>query len=140
MSFERARGRLRGAPSSGLLLAGSIAVAAPLGALLYALLSEHSVFSARYVVVSWPGLALVLSALATAGRGPIRVLSVALVVVGFAVGAAKMLATDNQRPDFLGAAEFVEERGGPGAPVVEIPAPTPGPTTSMETALAGSEH
>lgn len=135
----RSRG-LRGLwpPTSGVALVLALAAAAPAGGLIYPLLNDGaSVFAPRYLIVSWPGLALVLGGLVAAGGGALRAAAVAALIAGFAVGAVKMLDADQQRPDFLGAAEFIEQRGEPGSPVVELAQPTPGPTTGMETALAG---
>jgi hypothetical protein len=56
---------------------------------------------------------------------------VALLVGGFAIGAVRMLDIDSQRPEYEEAASFIERVGAPGDPVVEVPAPSPGPLTPL---------
>lgn len=124
-------------PTGGIVLVAVLALAAPAGALAYAAFSEASVFGARYLIVSWPGLALAMAALVCGGRGVVRAAAIAALLAGYSLGAVQMLSGDEQRPDFIAAAHFIEERGEPGSPVVDSPQPTPGPTTAMETALAG---
>jgi hypothetical protein len=47
-----------------------------------------------------------------------------------------MLDHDHQRPDLASAAAYIERNGEHGAPVVEVPQPTPGVQTPMQAALA----
>jgi hypothetical protein len=67
---------------------------------------------------------------------PWRMVATASLIAGIAIGGVKMLSSDHQRPDFDAAARFIEHTGNPGAPVVEVPEPTPGPQTALEEALA----
>ena len=124
-------------PSAGLALVLALAVAAPLGATLHNFVGD-SVFVPRNLAASTPGLALAIGALVTGGEARLRIVATALLLAGFAIGAVKMLDEDHQRPDYAGAAEFIEAEGDLSSPVVEIPAPTPGPQTSMEFELADS--
>jgi hypothetical protein len=78
-----------------------------------------------------------------AGRGSERaspaalaVLAAALVLIGYGVGAAKLLEPSHHRPDYLAAARFIGSAGAPGDPVVDLGALTPGPPNETEAALA----
>ena len=122
-------------PPKGVVLVTVLALATPAGAALYSVFAD-SVFLPRNLIASWPGFALTLGAFLSAGRGRLRTAAVAMVVAGFAVGGLKMLDGDQQRPDYLGVAEFIRDQADPGAPVVEVPAPSPGPQTSLEAHLA----
>jgi hypothetical protein len=122
-------------PTPELALVVVIAAAAPLGTVAYGLVGD-SVFLERNLIASWPGLALLLGAILMAGRGPAAIAATALVVAGFTLGGIQMLDADEQRTDYLSAAEFIEDTGEPGSPVVEVPLLAPGPQTSLEYALA----
>jgi hypothetical protein len=122
-------------PAAGIVLVVLLALATPVGAVIHNAFAP-SVFLNRNLIASWPGLALSAGALVTAGRMPLRVVAIGSLVAGFAIGAVKMLDSDHQRPDFDAAARFIERTGNPGAPVVEVPEPTPGPQTALEAALA----
>jgi hypothetical protein len=124
-------------PPAGVVFVVLLAAAAPVGAILDNIVAP-SVFIPRNLISSWPGLALTAGALVTAGRPAFRLAAVASLVAGFAIGAVKMLDSDNQRPEYEAAARFIERTGDPGAPVVEVPEPTPGPQTALEAALAPS--
>jgi hypothetical protein len=125
-------------PSSGVALVLVLALAAPVGAAIHNVFAP-SVFLPRNLLASWPGFALALGALVTAGPASMPLLrwaAAGLLVGGFTIGAFKMLETSNQRPEFDAAAAFIEKSGDPGSPVVELPQLTPGPQTSLEAALA----
>jgi hypothetical protein len=118
-------------PSSGTVLVVVLAAATPVGVLLYSLVGD-TLWTSRNLISSWPGLALTLGAVATAGAGWLRIAAVALVVGAFGIGAIRMLDADSQRPDYEEAARFIVDDGQAGDPVVEIPFPTPGPLTPVE--------
>jgi hypothetical protein len=122
-------------PSAGLALVLALTVVPPLLVLLYSLVGP-TIFVPRILIGSWPGFALALGALVTAGGSALRWVATGLLIGGFAIGAAQMLDADNQRPDYDGVADFIEEAVPPGTPVVELPQPTPGPQTALEAALA----
>jgi mannosyltransferase len=117
------------------ILAPILALAAPVGALIWSLFND-SIFVPRALITSWPGLAVTLGALATAGRPPIRYVTTALMLAAFAIGAVQMLDRDNQRPDLADAVSFIERSGPPDSPIVDQPQPTPGPQTNLAAALA----
>jgi 4-amino-4-deoxy-L-arabinose transferase-like glycosyltransferase len=112
--------------SSGLVLVLVLAVATPVLIALYSTIGD-SVWGSRYLVASWPGLALAVGALLTRGVGVPRLVALGLVLGAFGIGAVQMLRADFQRPDYEAAAGFIESIGSSGDPVVEVPQPTPGP-------------
>jgi len=112
-----------------------LAGAAPVGIAVYSALHE-SVWSARNIISSWPGLAVALGALLTLAGRPWRWAAVALALVGFGVGAVDMTESFAQRPDYQSAAAYIDRRDPGSAPVVDLVAPTPGPPTETEAALA----
>jgi hypothetical protein len=113
-----------------------LALASPVGAALYSLFGS-TVFIPNNLIPSWPGLAVAVAALLTSGPGLMRVAAVALTLAASAIGAAELLDPDNQRPDYEGAATFIDRVGRPGDPVVEVPN-SANPLTPLEVALAGS--
>jgi hypothetical protein len=125
--------RLR--PSPGLVLVLVVALATPVGEALYSWLGPHSVWGARQLNASTPGLALAVGALLTGSGARLRFLATGFVVIGFAIGAVKMLDSDVQRPDYAGVADFIADARAPGEPVLDVPLITPGPLTALEVAL-----
>ena len=121
--------------SSALLLPVLLALALPVGLALYSSV-RTSVWDVRNLITSWPGFALVLGALLARPRRPLRFLTAGLVIAGFTIGAVKLLAVDNQRPDYAAAAGFVLAHGGENDPVAIVAAPTPGPYSAMDAAFA----
>jgi hypothetical protein len=89
------------------------------------------VWDRRNLIASWPGLALAAAALVTSPRGLLRPMAITLLVGGAALGGVQLLDRTHQRPGYEEAAGFVERTARPGDPVVEIPAPTPGPLSSF---------
>jgi hypothetical protein len=122
-------------PSAGLIFVVILALAAPVGAALHNIVAP-SIFTPRNLIASWPGFALLVGALVTAGPAAIRCASIALLLAGFAIGAAQMLDDTNRRPQIAEAAEYIEATGDRGSPVVDLPQFTPGPQTAFEAALA----
>ena len=117
-------------PSSRVVLVMVIALATPVGLLASSLIGD-SVWNARNLTSSWPGLAVAVGALVTAPVGLVRVAAVSLVVGAFAIGAFNMLDADNQRPSYAEAADFIERTSSPGDVIVESPVPTPGPLAPL---------
>jgi 4-amino-4-deoxy-L-arabinose transferase-like glycosyltransferase len=125
----------RPALSRELTLIVVLAAAAPVGAALYSLVRE-SVWDARDLISSWPAFGVLLGGLATYPRMPWRAGALALVLVGFLLGGLKLSQTAQQRPDYDSAAAFIVQHSAPTAPVVDLPAPSPGPPTETDAALA----
>lgn len=120
---------------AGISLVIVLALASPVGAVLHNVVAL-SIFTPRNLIASWPGFALALGALVTAGPALLRRVAVVLLIAGFAIGAVKLVEDAHRRPDMAGAAMFIESTGEPGAPVVEAPQFSPGPQMAMEAALA----
>jgi 4-amino-4-deoxy-L-arabinose transferase-like glycosyltransferase len=112
-----------------ILLLLVLALATPLGAAVASLVGTN-VLSTRNVAASWPYLALTGAALITVGNWRFRLAAAALAVLGFSFGAAKMVTTDYERPNYSDVAEFVSD--GSGGVLVDAAAVTPGPLTNFE--------
>ena len=126
------RGRVALPARPALVLA--LALATPVGEVFYSLVG-NSVFTARNLIASSPGLALATAGL-IAGSGRLRLVAATLVLTGFTIGSVQMLSVRSQRPDYLAAARYIERVGAPGDPVVDMPFPTPGPLTALRVAFA----
>ena len=123
-------------PPATIVLIAILALATPVGLILSSLIGD-SVWNSRNLTSSWPGMAVAIGAVVTASTGALRLAAVGLVLAAFAIGAVKMLDSDNQRPSYDEAAAYIERNAQPGDPIVESPNPTPGPLTPvMDVALA----
>ena len=112
-----------------IILLVLLALATPLAEAFASLLSTN-IFSTRNLAASWPYLALATAALITVGKRPLRIAAAALVAVGLGLGAAKMVTTGYERPNYTDLAEWVKE-GGEGV-VVDAAAFTPGPLANFD--------
>jgi hypothetical protein len=119
---------------SGVFLVVMLALAAPVGESLYSVFGTDLV-GARNLNASWPGLALTLGALISAAGGAWAIVSAALVFSGFAVGAAKTLDPETERPKYEELADWIEDRSSPGDVVVDGVALTPVPLTGLDVYL-----
>ncbi len=131
---RRDRSPWRPQPSAMVLLVVLLALASPVGVILYSILGK-GVWGARNVIASWGGFAVVLAALVTYPRRPVRALAGALLVVGFTFGGLSMLPTSVHRPDYQAAVAYLRALAPGGAPVADLPGPTPGPPTETEAAI-----
>jgi hypothetical protein len=100
------------------VLVVALALAAPVGEALASAVGSN-VFGVRNLASSWPALALAAAALLTAGGRRLGAVAAALVVVALAIGAVKMLDPDLRRPDYDGAARFIEARAAPRDVIVD---------------------
>ena len=126
-------GALRRAPP-GIVLVALLLLATPVAEAIYSAV-DTNLLGARNLNAAWPGLALALGALVTAGPAPLSLLCGALVLSGFAIGAGKTFDPDFARPDYRRAAEIIEDRWMPGDVVVDVPGPTPVPLTGLDVFL-----
>lgn len=94
-----------------------------------------NIVDGRNLTSSWPGLALAIGALVTSPARPLRLVAVTLTLGAFAIGGAKMLGSDAQRPDIDAAVAFVHRVGRPGDPVVGAPF-FANPLSELDVALA----
>jgi mannosyltransferase len=133
-----ALGRGRPRQSNELVLVLVCAAAVPVGAGIASVVGP-SVYLPRNLITAAPYLALAAGALLTSAPRVARTVAAALVVAGFAVGAAKSLQAANQRPDYNAAADFIARNSRPGDPIAEIaftPFAAPAILQSLEVALA----
>jgi 4-amino-4-deoxy-L-arabinose transferase-like glycosyltransferase len=117
---------------------GRVAASVPAGLAIYSLLGP-TVFTPRNLVGSSPALAIAVGAVLTAGAGPLRIVAVAAVVGGLALGGTKMLDPDNQRPDYAGVVDFIDAAGPADSPVASYAPATWGPQSALEAAF-GDPH
>lgn len=127
------RERLAGL-GSRLWLIALLAVATPIGTALASAVSTD-MLSTRNLAASWPFLAVLLAALIAAGEARVRIAAATLIAAGLAVGSIAMTMPENQRPDFSGAAAYVQN--GPRGVVVDAASFTPGPLANFD--VAGSD-
>lgn len=102
-----------------LSLVVMLALAAPVGVALSSLIG-NDMYLSRNLATSWPGLAVAMAALLTAGPPILRTAAITLVVGAFAYGAIRMTETESQRPDFKDAAAFIDQQAGPQDVVLDV--------------------
>lgn len=102
-----------------------LALAAPVGAALYSLLSDD-LFVARNLISSLPYLALAFPALLLSLPRMLAAPALGLTLAALAIGAAGTLESDTRRPPYEEAGAFVESRARPGDVVLDLN-PFPGP-------------
>jgi 4-amino-4-deoxy-L-arabinose transferase-like glycosyltransferase len=137
---------VRGHPRPGLanldrrlLLIVVLALSTPVGEALVSAVGTN-VFGTRNLAVAWPASALALGALLVAAGPRLRFAVAALVIASFAIGAAKMLESRFQRPDYRAAARFIDRQASAGDVVVDAAAITPGPLTGIDVAYGQPER
>ncbi len=118
-----------------LVLVVVLAASVPVGETIVSSVGTH-VFGGRDFAASTAGAYLLAAALLTATGPRLRYIAGALVIVAFAIGAAKMTQPQYGRPDIQGGAKFVERNFRPGDVVIdETAAFSPGPLSSLDTVL-----
>lgn len=118
------------------VLVGALLISAPAGELLYGAVGTN-LFSVRDIGVSWPALALALGGIVAAAGQPLRAVSAGLLVICFALAASRMLEPRVQRPDYAGAAAFVDRTARPGDAIVDATSISPAPLTGFDAAYHG---
>ncbi|MFN8125131.1 MAG: glycosyltransferase family 39 protein [Candidatus Nanopelagicales bacterium] len=111
-----------------------IALAAPLGAAGYSLVSDD-MFLARNLLSSLPALYVVIGAVLVAGSRRVVIVAVALAVAGMGWAAVQTLNPDNQRPQNREAAEYIVARAAPGDTVLQILPVVGPPATALDVHL-----
>ena len=110
-----------------LLLVALLAVVTPVGLVVYSMV-QPNIYVGRNLIPSLPYLFLLLGALLTALPRPLAIAGVLLALVGLGIGTARSYQQRYQRPDWKGAASYLNERVVNGDRVVELelfPTPTP---------------
>lgn len=134
---------LRVAPASDhrVLLLVALALATPLGAALQSAIGPTTMFSTRNLAASWPAFALALATLTVAAGPRLRILTTALVVASFGIGATKLLDTRYERPHYAEVARHLEGVVAPGDVVIdETVVPSPGPLSHLDLVLRRELH
>jgi 4-amino-4-deoxy-L-arabinose transferase-like glycosyltransferase len=118
------------------LLVFALALSVPVAAAVVSAAGPTDLFSTRNLAASWPAFALSLAALLVSAGPRLRVLAAGLVVVGFAIGAAKLLQDRFERPPFEATAQFVDRSARPGDVVIdETGVVSPGPLSHIDLFL-----
>jgi hypothetical protein len=120
-----------------LVLVASLALATPLGEAIYSALGTN-LLGARNLNASTPGLALAVGAVLSSAGPLLGAGCAALVLSGFALGAAKTFDSDVARIDYAAAAALIEHRSEPGDIVVDAAPLTPVPLTGLDVYLPQS--
>jgi hypothetical protein len=117
-------GARRPRPSPGIVLVVALALSAPVGEAL-ASAAGSNLFGVRNLAASWPALALTFAALLVGAGRRLGAVAAALAIAAFAISAVKMLGPDFRRPDYRGAAAFIDARAAPGDVIVDGGSVTP---------------
>lgn len=118
-----------------LLLVVVLFLSVPVGEGLASAVSTH-LFGVRNLAPAWPAFALVLATALVAAGPWLRLAAVGLAVASFAIGAAKMLESRYQRPDFRDAAGFIDRHAAPRDVVIDATANlSPGPYSPLDLTL-----
>ena len=115
-----------------------LALALPVGAVLFSAVGPTSMISARNLAASWPYLGLALATVVLASGPRLRPAAAGLAVAAFAIGAVAMLDPDHGRPEYERASEFILEGGKRGDVVIdEVVRLSPGPVSPIDPPLDG---
>lgn len=97
-----------------------LTVATPLGILAYSLV-ETNIFVERNMLASLPALCLLLGTLFAHLPRTLTVLTTGAALLALAIGAARVLDSDSDRPPYRQAAELIDSEEGDARPVVDYP-------------------
>ena len=111
--------RDRDRPRDGLVLVAAVALATPLGLLLYSLVAK-SIVLPRNMIASLPAMALVVGWALTALGRRAAPLAVALALGSLCVGTVAVVKDENRRPPFEDAARFIDARAQPDDAVIDF--------------------
>jgi len=111
----------RPSPSSPAVLLAAMALAAPVGVLLYSAF-DANLFVPRNLLVSVPPAAVMAGAMVARTGSPAIAAALTVALVALLLPSALATATGSQaRPRYDDVARLVDERGRPGDPVIEAP-------------------
>lgn len=97
-----------------------LALAAPVGCLIAAVVGADMTFAARNMTSSWPGLALLLAAAVTIPRSRLSAAAAVLILGSVTVMGFLTLSPGDRRPDFRGAAAYAERNASRGSAIFEF--------------------
>jgi mannosyltransferase len=130
------RGRRR-RPSPELVLVVVLALSVPVGEAIASAVGSN-LLGARNLAGSWPAFAVCLAALLLAAGRRLGIVAAVLAIAAFAAGGLKLLDRDFRRPDYDGAAAFIDRAAAPGDVVVDGVSLSPaGVPTTLDVAFAG---
>ena len=113
---RRVGGRV--APSAGVGLIALLAVAAPLGAVLFGLQPDKSILLPRNLIVSFPGAVLLVGwLLSSLGRAAGAAATLVVLAV-LALGTVESLGSKFRRPPYKQAAHLIDREAGPRDAVI----------------------
>ena len=125
-----------GMPGRRAVLVFGLALATPVGGALAAAAGTTTLFGTRNFAPSWPGLALAGAAVLAAADRRARFAAGALVIATFAIGAVKLLGDGFTRPDYGGAAAYIDRVAGPRDVIIDGSAVrSPGPLSHIDPSL-----
>jgi hypothetical protein len=122
--------------SPPLILVVVLALSAPIGEAIASAIGTN-VLGARNLNASVPAFILSLAALLMAAGPWLRLLTAALALGAFALGAAKLLDEQYQRPNYKAAAELIDSETSPGDVVIDAAVLSPGPYSPLDVSLRG---
>jgi mannosyltransferase len=102
------------------LLLGLVGLSTPLALVLYSLLGGPDIWAARNLSASLPALMLLMAALLVSRPRPAAAVATALVLIGLAIGTAKSLDPDYDRPPVKQAAQHIDARARASDAVIDI--------------------
>ncbi len=108
---------LRRIPAGAALIV-ILALSAPVGEAVVSAVGTN-LFGARNLNASWPGLSVAIGGVIAAAGVPLSIACAALVLGGYAIGAAKTFGPDVSRPQYAEVANAIEQRWKPGDVVVD---------------------
>ncbi len=117
---RRAQAPARGGQAAGHSLITALALATPVGVLLYSLVSTD-IWDARDLYASLPAAALVLGALLAAIPRSFRALALLAVLGTLLAGTIRAVTPRYARPQYRAAARYLDHVAKPGDPVIVYP-------------------
>jgi hypothetical protein len=119
-----------------IVLVAVMALSVPVGELVASAVSSN-LFGTRNLAASWPYVALTLGAVLASPGPRLRIATIGLAVVAFAIGAVRILGPDFRRPQYRAIASYVDRTASPRDVVVDGPTISPaGVPTPFDVAFA----
>jgi len=121
-------------PDRRLVLVVALALSVPVGEVIASAIGTN-VLNARNLNAAVPPFMLCLAALLMVAGPRLRILTAALALASFALGAAKLLDERYQRPNYGAAAELIDSEAVPGDVVIDAAVLSPGPYSPLDVEL-----
>jgi len=119
IAVARRKGRPWVPPKRTIGLIALLALATPLGVLVYSL-TQHDIFVSRFLSASMPAAALLTGWLLTSMRPGLVVATVLVALGATGIGTVKSFQDDYRRPPVEDAAQFIERQGRSADSVVAL--------------------